>query len=290
MDLQISVFLLFILFTAGTKTNSFYNVPGYKYRSFWSSRYCYECMDDLRGSCVKKAVKCPFGFSECFSSTTVIELGFLGLNTDVMKKTCTVGCRSGSLNFGNVKTSTSCCGTDFCNAKDPDPRKNTPNGNKCYYCDDQSCSNILSCSGTEDRCLTSTVSLGGPPLVVKGCISKSLCDTPTSTDIPEFSCCEGNLCNGDKHATQGVTQSSMYNRDKRVTQSFIQSFVHEAAETVTQSSMHNGDTSVTQNFIQSFMHKEAKSDTQSSVYNGAQSVTQSFLFLCSSLLSYFLLH
>ncbi|KAK9978513.1 hypothetical protein ABG768_020261 [Culter alburnus] len=205
-----------------------------------------------------------------------------------MNKTCFAGCKSGSVNLGDVKMSGYCCGTDFCNAKDaPDPRKNIPNGNKCYYCDDQSCSNILSCSGTEDRCLTSTMIFRGLPAVRKGCISKSLCDTPTSTDIQEFSCCEGNLCNVDKHVPQGVTQSSMYNRDKRVTQSFIQSFVHEDAKTVTQSSMHNGDTSVTQNFIQSFMHK---SDTRSSVYNGAQSGTQSFLFLCSSLLSYFLLH
>ncbi|XP_048018574.1 ly6/PLAUR domain-containing protein 3-like [Megalobrama amblycephala] len=259
MDLQISVFLLFILFTAGTKTNSFYNVPDFKYRSYFSTK-CYECMHDPTGSCMKISVQCPVGFYKCFSSTMVIEHGFLGLDTEVMNKTCAVGCKSGSLNSGKLKISGSCCGTNFCNAIDaPDPRKNIPNGNKCYYCDDQSCSNILSCSGTEDRCVTLRMTLGGALMVLKGCVSKSLCDTPTSTLIQEFSCCEGNLCNGDKRVSQSVTQSSMYNRDKRVTKSFIQSFVH-------------------------------KSDTQSSIYNGAHSVTQSFLFLCSSLLSYFLLH
>ncbi len=29
---------------------------------------------------------------------------------------------------------------------------NVPNGKTCYSCDEKSCLNILSCSGSEDRC------------------------------------------------------------------------------------------------------------------------------------------
>ncbi|KAL1281608.1 hypothetical protein QQF64_000411 [Cirrhinus molitorella] len=37
-----------------------------------------------------------------------------------------------------------------------DPRNNTPNGRTCYYCDGKDCSKTISCSGTEDRCATTT--------------------------------------------------------------------------------------------------------------------------------------
>ncbi len=42
--------------------------------------------------------------------------------------------------------------TCFC----PVDPSNVPNGKKCYYCDGQSCSNIMSCSGSEDRCFKAT--------------------------------------------------------------------------------------------------------------------------------------
>ncbi len=57
--------------------------------------------------------------------------------------------------------------------------------------------------------------------VVKGCASKAICDTATSVgDVQDISCCEGNLCNGDKTVTQSfiqsVTQSFVYNNAKDV--------------------------------------------------------------------------
>jgi len=33
---------------------------------------------------------------------------------------------------------------------------NIPNGKKCYYCDGKSCSNIMDCSGSQDRCIKGT--------------------------------------------------------------------------------------------------------------------------------------
>ncbi|XP_051733842.1 urokinase plasminogen activator surface receptor-like isoform X2 [Ctenopharyngodon idella] len=199
MDLQISVFLLFILFTAG------------------HSLSCYECMG-LTGSCADQTVKkCPSGSSQCESSTAVVQFG--DISSKLKAKDCASTCESGSMNLGTVKATTSCCNTELCNLQDPPDHSDVPNGKTCYSCEGQSCTTILSCSGTEDRCIKATVAAGDQSVSVKGCASKSVCDATTSVaGVSSISCCEGNLC------------------------------------------------------------------------NGAQSVSQSFLFLCCSLLSYFLLH
>uniref|UniRef100_A0A671PBY4 UPAR/Ly6 domain-containing protein n=1 Tax=Sinocyclocheilus anshuiensis TaxID=1608454 RepID=A0A671PBY4_9TELE len=41
--------------------------------------------------------------------------------------------------------------------------------------------------------------------VVKGCVSKDICDSMVSS-VEDISCCEGNLCNG----AQSVTQSFLF--------------------------------------------------------------------------------
>ncbi|XP_067232918.1 urokinase plasminogen activator surface receptor-like [Chanodichthys erythropterus] len=205
MDVQISVFLLFILFTAG------------------HSLRCYECKG-LESSCGRKMVKtCPSGSSQCESATAVTRIG--DITSKGTFKKCGADCLNGSMSFGmsfgmglgNSKVTTSCCSSDLCNAR------NAPvsvlNGKKCFSCDGQSCSVTVSCSGTEDNCFKAIETFGGQAIVIKGCVTKSICDATTSvSDFTFISCCEGNMC------------------------------------------------------------------------NGAQSVSQSFLFLCCSLLSYFLLH
>ncbi|KAL1253384.1 hypothetical protein QQF64_018077 [Cirrhinus molitorella] len=103
------------------------------------------------------------------------------------------------MNFGIAQTAFACCNTDQCNILDaPDP-SNIPNGKTCYYCNERSCSNILSCKGSEDRCFTAT----GKSTVIKGCVSKSICDAERAVkDIESVSCCKGNLCNDAKSVTQ----------------------------------------------------------------------------------------
>ncbi|XP_048022783.1 urokinase plasminogen activator surface receptor-like [Megalobrama amblycephala] len=199
MDLQISVFLLFILFTAG------------------HSLRCYECNDPM-GSCANQTIEtCPVGSSQCLSTTAMTQVG--DIHSKVSVKSCAPGCLNVSMNLNILKMTTSCCNTDLCNAKDnSDPSTNVPNGKKCFSCDGNSCLNIMSCSGTEDRCVKATEASGGQSIVVKGCASKSICDFASLFGVDGISCCEGNMC------------------------------------------------------------------------NGAPSVSQSFLFLCCSLLSYFLLH
>ncbi|XDV38247.1 hypothetical protein PO909_007694 [Leuciscus waleckii] len=185
MDLQISVFLLFILFTAG------------------HSLSCYECVS-MMGSCDDQKLKtCPSGSSKCMSLTVIPQNQF-SFKTKI--KDCTVDCQSGSMNFGISKVSSSCCNTDQCNVKDaPDP-SNIPNGRKCYYCDGQTCSNTVSCSGTEDRCVKATVTVGSLSAVVKGCATTSICDATFIPSVGGISCCAGNLCNG----AQSVTQSFLF--------------------------------------------------------------------------------
>uniref|UniRef100_A0A671QGA0 UPAR/Ly6 domain-containing protein n=1 Tax=Sinocyclocheilus anshuiensis TaxID=1608454 RepID=A0A671QGA0_9TELE len=109
-------------------------------------------------------------------------------------KGCFDNCHSGSQNVGFLRNVIECCDTDWCNAQyAPDPRTMVSNGKKCYYCDEKSCSNIMSCSGSEDGCIT--------PRVVKGCISKEICDSMVSS-AEVISCCSGNLCNSAERITQ----------------------------------------------------------------------------------------
>ncbi|KAK7153595.1 hypothetical protein R3I94_007092 [Phoxinus phoxinus] len=188
MDLQISVFLLFILFTAG------------------HSLKCYECMG-LTGSCADQtASTCPAGSTSCESSAAVTQVG--DITSKVMAKGCVPVCQSGSLNLGYVRSITSCCRTDLCNSADaPDPSNQNPNGKKCYTCDEKSCSKTLSCSGDEDRCVSATVNADGQSVVVKGCVSKAFCvGTKSIKNSVSISCCEGNLCNG----AQSVSQSFLF--------------------------------------------------------------------------------
>nr|XP_055035401.1 urokinase plasminogen activator surface receptor-like isoform X2 [Misgurnus anguillicaudatus] len=123
-------------------------------------------------------------------------------------KACDVkqNCVNGSINFGLGSTgfSMQCCNTDLCNSKDvPDYNSYSPNGKQCYYCDDTSCLNKLNCLGSEDSCITAKVTASQ---TVKGCITKTICDSASqaSQGFKDFTCCQGNLCNGAKSITQNL--------------------------------------------------------------------------------------
>ncbi|XP_067232173.1 urokinase plasminogen activator surface receptor-like isoform X2 [Chanodichthys erythropterus] len=157
------------------------------------------------GSCADQKVQtCPSGSSQCMSTTSVTQVG---ISSKVSAKSCAVACQNVSINFDILKMTSSCCDTDLCNAKDnSDPSTNVPNGKKCFSCDGNSCLNIMSCSGTEDRCIEATEASGGQSVVLKGCASKSICDSASLFGVNGISCCEGNLCNGD----QSVSQSFLF--------------------------------------------------------------------------------
>uniref|UniRef100_A0A9J7Y2Z4 UPAR/Ly6 domain-containing protein n=1 Tax=Cyprinus carpio carpio TaxID=630221 RepID=A0A9J7Y2Z4_CYPCA len=180
MDLQISIFLLFFLFTAG------------------HSLSCYECTSQ---TCTQE-IQCPYGLTSCLNAKFNVYVA------PVTVRGCAPSvCPSGSINLGFGRGSSLCCNTDLCNdQKLPDPA-NAPNGMKCYSCDGNTCSNTVKCSGTEDRCFKATATIGGKSQVLKGCVSKSLCDaTKLIPGVESASCCEGNLCNG----VSSITQSFLF--------------------------------------------------------------------------------
>ncbi|XP_043090358.1 urokinase plasminogen activator surface receptor-like isoform X4 [Puntigrus tetrazona] len=193
MDLQISVFLLISLFTAG--------------HSLW----CYEC----KGSCANEKIKtCLDGESQCLSSTTMIKVA--GVSLEVNDKDCSADCFTGSVNYNIGQISSECCNTPLCNQQDISDISKVYNGLKCYFCDEKSCSNILRCTGDQDRCFKAEVNFRFASTVVKGCVSKSMCDAKASLkNVQEVSCCSGNLCNGVQSVTQTVSGV------QSVTQSFL---------------------------------------------------------------------
>ncbi|XP_056302525.1 urokinase plasminogen activator surface receptor-like [Danio aesculapii] len=162
---------------------------------------CYQCTG-VTGSCAgQTATTCQSGLSMCESLTVVTKI--VGITSKVKAKDCAAGCSSGSMNFGIIKMSSDCCNSDLCNVQDaPDPSAGTPNGNTCYTCNGKSCSKVLRCTGTEDHCISATGSFAGQTAVVKGCVSKSICDAASVSSVKGISCCSGNLCNGAKSVTQ----------------------------------------------------------------------------------------
>ncbi|CAM4420548.1 unnamed protein product [Leuciscus chuanchicus] len=150
--------------------------------------------------------------SRSLVETTAAVTGCDAMGSPGIVKKCAPSsdCENRSINIGSVKLSSYCCGTDMCNDQDAPDFSDTPNGNKCYFCDgESSCLNVLSCSGSEDRCIIGTETNADQTLVMKGCASKSACDAGTllsSVGLESISCCKGNLCNG----AQSVTQSFLF--------------------------------------------------------------------------------
>uniref|UniRef100_A0A8C1KXE2 UPAR/Ly6 domain-containing protein n=1 Tax=Cyprinus carpio TaxID=7962 RepID=A0A8C1KXE2_CYPCA len=94
------------------------------------------------------------------------------ISAKVKVKDCVADCASGSMNLGIVKRSSVCCNTDQCNVRDAPVDTHFKNS-----------------------------------MVVKGCVSKSICDAGSSVqDVQGVSCCEGNLCNG----AQSISQSFLF--------------------------------------------------------------------------------
>ncbi|XP_037533158.1 urokinase plasminogen activator surface receptor-like [Nematolebias whitei] len=112
-------------------------------------------------------------------------------------------CVDGSINLGVLKivTSSQCCNTSYCNAKDiPEPTSFTENGRRCLSCEGLECGRTLNCAKNEDYCIKSTMKKDGQKLTMKGCASKLMCqdkyiaDAQVSTGA-EISCCQGDYCN-----------------------------------------------------------------------------------------------
>ncbi|KAF4114009.1 hypothetical protein G5714_004232 [Onychostoma macrolepis] len=98
MDLKISVFLLFLLFTAG------------------HSLSCYKCTN-LLGSCADQKVEtCPSGSYKCSTVTTVMQVGSAKVTTTI--KGCASDCKPVTTQIISGTVSAQCCDSELCNAAD----------------------------------------------------------------------------------------------------------------------------------------------------------------------------
>lgn len=125
--------------------------------------------------------------------------------SDMNMKMCVMAeqCVVGSVNLGLMKTviNSKCCQTDNCNAQSAPASTGGANGRECYTCTGSDCSTKMKCEGVEDRCVTAKLNAGDQKMLVKGCASKSICTGEMAEQLQslgEVTCCEGNLCNGDK--------------------------------------------------------------------------------------------
>ncbi|KAK9954979.1 hypothetical protein ABG768_014889 [Culter alburnus] len=276
MHLQVSIVLLFILLTGG------FSLSCYECRN--QAHYCSKTTTCYTANCrTTKSVE-YFGPYREEADNWQRERDRIpsrikykhaacpgkGITDETMSYGCAKPheCKSWSLGTGCWirEHGSKCCNTNLCNRQSSVSFSHIPNGKRCFTCDEEDCSKTISCWGNEDYCFTAFEPSSHQSAATKGCASKSACDQEPGKILGfhgNITCCEGNLCNG-------ATQSSTYN----------------SAPIVTQSSTYNGAQSVTQRSTCNC----AQSVTQRSTSNGAQSVSQSFLFLCRSLLSYFLLH
>ncbi|XP_065276420.1 phospholipase A2 inhibitor and Ly6/PLAUR domain-containing protein-like [Emys orbicularis] len=142
-------------------------------------------------SCTGTMQTCPAGRDSCAISLTVTTLA--GMNTQSIHKGCVTSsqCRAGplSMNFGQgmtTRTGVACCVGDACRTTTVTvpPANTTLNGQRCPACymlnAGQCNEQTIVCTGSETRCLDAagTITSGRNPvqMVMKGCVSQSICD------------------------------------------------------------------------------------------------------------------
>ncbi|XP_044847039.1 phospholipase A2 inhibitor and Ly6/PLAUR domain-containing protein-like [Mauremys mutica] len=134
---------------------------------------------------------CPTGQDSCAIAVTVTTMA--GVNSRSIHKGCVMSshCSTGpvSMNFGQgmtTRTSVACCVGDACRTTTVavPPANTEPNGRRCPACyslsSEQCREETINCTGSETRCLdaTGTITPGRNPvqMVMKGCVSQSICD------------------------------------------------------------------------------------------------------------------
>uniref|UniRef100_A0A668V352 UPAR/Ly6 domain-containing protein n=1 Tax=Oreochromis aureus TaxID=47969 RepID=A0A668V352_OREAU len=167
---------------------------------------CYNCIPGPSGGCIETKIDCPSSYTHGSSLVSG------GLEYKRIWRTCFPPdqCFNGSVNLGfsQAVINIMCCTSDLCNSQDvPDSSISSPNGKKCFQCDEKDCTKTLTCNGTEDYCISAAVNAGGGATTkVKGCASKMICSKPQTAQLSaviggEISCCQGDLCNSASSTT-----------------------------------------------------------------------------------------
>ncbi|XP_041799196.1 urokinase plasminogen activator surface receptor-like [Chelmon rostratus] len=173
---------------------------------------CYECIPGSLGTCTDTQRECPSSYQCAALKVTSYAGASELLSMDMKSCALPVECVDGSINFGISRTvlTSKCCNSELCNTQPaPAPSKSNPNGKKCYFCNGQECTATLNCLGSEDHCISTTVSSGGAQTVLKGCASKLLCSATQNAQIQaligqEISCCQGDFCNSASSISAGL--------------------------------------------------------------------------------------
>ncbi|KAK6467673.1 phospholipase A2 inhibitor and Ly6/PLAUR domain-containing protein-like [Huso huso] len=170
-----------------------------------STLSCHSCRSTT-GPCTGKPNTCTSGDQQCLTSTSK-EIS-AGVTTMVHSKSCTspaICLTPISKNFGVTKSTINvkCCNTDLCNTETiPAHEGTTPSGLQCYGCEKMDCSSYITikCLSNENRCMMIAGGTeNGGQQILKGCVSKNVCDA-----AHECKCCEGNLCNGSRRVGQNI--------------------------------------------------------------------------------------
>ncbi|XP_075695166.1 uncharacterized protein LOC142661629 [Rhinoderma darwinii] len=153
-----------------------------------SALSCTTCLSTSSQTCTGSSVTCPSGFL-CGSSYSETDIG--GTAIRIFARECTPSSQcdvKGSIGLkqGQIKMSSSCCGTDSCTPAIPalPTTSSVPNGLVCRSClsaDSNWCytSDTLQCTGDQNMCLLQTTQITGSASVssaIRGCASKSICD------------------------------------------------------------------------------------------------------------------
>uniref|UniRef100_A0A672PPJ5 UPAR/Ly6 domain-containing protein n=1 Tax=Sinocyclocheilus grahami TaxID=75366 RepID=A0A672PPJ5_SINGR len=116
MDLRVSVVLLFIFLTGGTKHCKYLIMYYLVHKG--RSLNCYMCSSAQGRTCEAKVQICGDGFSKCQSQTIEQSIGkSSSTKLSIKTKQCALRCEAGTqqLPTGGTVT-THCCDTDLCNA------------------------------------------------------------------------------------------------------------------------------------------------------------------------------
>uniref|UniRef100_A0A3B5KYM3 UPAR/Ly6 domain-containing protein n=1 Tax=Xiphophorus couchianus TaxID=32473 RepID=A0A3B5KYM3_9TELE len=117
-----------------------------------------ECVPGPYMICSAETTECSSKYDCCSVRTQVYYLG--GAKSDRNSKGCITSelCISFSVNYGayRIVQNTKCCSEDLCNAQINYTKPvSTPNGKKCYNCDEENCMKTLKLTGKRPTCLHS---------------------------------------------------------------------------------------------------------------------------------------
>ncbi|XP_053547221.1 phospholipase A2 inhibitor and Ly6/PLAUR domain-containing protein [Bombina bombina] len=153
---------------------------------------CVECFG-TSSSCTGSSKTCATGY-QCLSTYSVTTVTG-GTEVNLFARSCSPASEcnvKGSISnpYMKVRVSSSCCSTDNCTPTTPTlpTYSSQQNGLTCRSCISATSDwcytqETVSCTGDEDRCILQSTNLAGTKTAVRGCATKSICDSASQTSI-----------------------------------------------------------------------------------------------------------